>query len=493
MTKKETVNRYEDLLDCAPFGYATFDERGRIAEINTTGARMLGTGREDLLGVPMTTFAMARPDVEELLSHFRKCRQGEQQVCSLIVLRTKSGKALPIRMFSQPRIKDGEMICFSTITDLTEQQNAEKALRESEERFARLNEELERHVELRTTSLQNSQMLKNAVLDAISLQIVVVDAEGVVVEANASWSEAVKNGTCAGIVSVNKGENYLERCENLIKAGDDAAMEAYEVISAVIRGETARGTVEFRRTNASGQECWICLNVSPLRNNAGAVLSHEDKTTQRQLEHEILEISEREKRRIGQDLHDGVCQHLSGVSMIARSLADRLAKKLPEEGCEVLELSEMIQYGGDQVRAISRGLYPVELDSGGLAGALQELATSASKRVPTFFNCRDEIDVPNVELSTNLYRIAQEAVNNALRHAKPRRISIILRLTQTQLILAVEDDGVGIPADNDSQTGMGLHIMRYRASSLGARLDFGNTPTGGAWVRCLLPASALHQ
>lgn len=489
--RKGAVNRYEDLLDCAPFGYATFDERGRITGINSTGARLLGLERDALTGVPMTTFAMERTDVEELLSHFRRCRQGENQVCSLITLRTQKGTAVPVRMFSQPRIKDGEMTCFSTLTDLSEQHRAERELRDSEERFSLLNEELERRVEVRTIALRNSQMLKNAVLDAISLQIVVVDAQGVVVEANASWLDSRKHGTCAGLADVILGENYLECCESLIKSGDDAAMEAYEVITAVIRGEHRGGTVEYRRTNAKGEERWICLSVTPLRDNAGAVLSHEDKTTQRELEHEILEISEREKRRIGQDLHDGVCQHLSGVSMIARSLSERLSKTMPGEAAEVLELSEMIQYGGDQVRAISRGLHPVELDAGGLAGALQELAASSSKRVPTTFQCRDEVTVTDVELSTNLYRIAQEAVNNALRHAQAKRITIILRRTPSHLILAVEDDGAGISAKRESSRGMGLHIMRYRAASIGARLDFGNTPTGGTWVRCLLPVSAL--
>ena len=482
---------YEELINCAPFGYMTLDERGRIFQINQTGARLLGHDREKLEGTTLTSFLRKRSDVEELLHHLKRCKQGESRVCSEFSLVSADGRSLPIRIFSQPRFQDGEMTCFSTLTDLSEQQEAEAALRASEQRLEQLNQELERRVELRTTALRNSQMLKNAVLDAINTQIVVVDSHGLIVESNASWRDACDAGQSACIDGVGRFPNYLECCERLIKEGDESAAEVFEVITAVVRGDRPRGTVDFHRIDQRGNERWISLKVTPLPEGSGAVLFHEEQTKQRQLEREILEISERQKRRIGQDLHDGVCPHLSGSAMIAKSLAGRVARVQPDEGKELDEITTLVQDGIDQVRAIARGLHPVELDSGGLEGALSELAKSSSRRIPTAFQCRGQIADMSEEIATNLYRIAQEGVNNAIRHAGASRITIFLRQTDTHLILAVEDDGKGIPIVHEPSKGMGLNIMHYRASSIGARFDMGNTPKGGAWLRCLVPLSNL--
>ena len=485
---KASVTIYEDLLDAAPFAYLTLDERGRITKVNTTGARLLGSDLKSLLGTSFTHYVCEHSDVEEFVSHLQRCKQGDQQVSSLINLRSEQGSVIPVRMLSQPRFSHGETTCFTTICDLTEQHLAEKALRSSEERLQKLNEELNRSVKKRSAELHDTQQLNRAVLDAMPIQVVVVNAEGMIIDVNAAWSSACEAGICGGLAPAKKGDNYLEVCARLITSGDEAAEEAFGLISACLRGRTSSGKVSYSRTDRSGATAWFCLAVTPLPLSAGAVLLHENVTTQRQLECEILSAAEREKRRIGQDLHDGVCQHLTGGALFAKSLRDRVASADPELARDLLELSGMIQSAGNQVRGIARGLLPVELEVGGLEGALRDLAQSSNRRVPTELNCSNDIKITDKELCTNLYRIAQEAVNNAARHSEASRILISLRSTAGEVTLSIEDNGHGLPADGTSETGMGLSIMRYRASSVGARLEMGNAPKGGAWVRCVVPA-----
>jgi PAS domain S-box-containing protein len=485
---KTSVVRYEDLLDAAPFTYLTLDERGRITKVNSTGARLLGSDVESLIGTSFTKYVYEHADVEEFVSHLQRCKHGDQQVSSLLNLRSEQGSVIPVRMLSQPRFSRGETTCFTTICDLTEQHLAEKALRSSEERLQRLNEELDRSVKQRSAELRDTQQLQRAVLDAIPIQVVVVNAEGVIIDVNAAWSSACEAGACGGLAPAKKGDNYLEHCARLITSGEEAAEEAFGLISASLRGRTSSGKVSYSRTDCSGATMWFCLSVTPLPLNAGAVLLHENITTQRQLECEILSAAEREKRRIGQDLHDGVCQHLTDAALVAKSLGDRVASADPELGRDLLEVSGMIQSASHQVRGIARGLLPVELEVGGLAGALRDLAQSSNRRVPTELNCSNDIQITDEELCTNLYRIAQEAVNNAARHSEASRIVISLRRAAGEVTLSIEDDGHGLPVNVTGETGMGLSIMKYRASSVGARLEMGNAPKGGAWIRCVVPA-----
>lgn len=331
---------------------------------------------------------------------------------------------------------------------------------------------------------------ESAVLDAIATQIVVIDPAGRIVQSNSAWREACAAGRSAGVGGLGPCENYLDCCRLLVKGGDDSAAEILEVISAVLRGDCPQATVEFQLSDPQREERWISLKVAPLPERAGAVLFHEDLTLQHGLERELIEISERQKRRIGQDLHDGVCPHFSGVAMLIKTLANRLATTQPTEGRELAELVDLVQDGIDQVRAIARGLHPVELDLGGLERGLRELAQTCSRRVPTTLWCDETLPELDGEVATNLYRIAQEAVNNAIRHSGATSISIVLGQTATHVMLEVTDNGRGFTVTKPRSAGMGLSIMRYRASAIHARLDMGNAPGGGVRIRCRVPLSS---
>jgi PAS domain S-box-containing protein len=210
------------------------------------------------------------------------------------------------------------------------------------------------------------------------------------------------------------------------------------------------------------------------------------------LEREIISISEREQRRIGQDLHDGVCQELAAIAFMSRALAKRMDAGGGGEIERINEMAGLLNGSISRCRDIARGLHPVELDADGLMVALDDLASRTSQAIPCTFRCAEPILMPESDVALNLYRIAQEAVNNALKYSGAGAITISLGREGAALRLSISDDGCGIPTPvarprRNPRGGMGLHIMRYRARTMGATLRVLNRRPHGAEIICLLP------
>ena len=209
-----------------------------------------------------------------------------------------------------------------------------------------------------------------------------------------------------------------------------------------------------------------------------------DITERKQLEKEILEISEREQRRIGQDLHDGLCQHLAGIEMLSQVLAQKLAPKSKDAAARATDIAKAVRESISQTRLLARGLSPVTLEAEGLMAALAELTMNAEKmfRVNCRFDCPDLVKMDNHAAATHLFRIAQEAVSNAIKHGKAKNISLRLREDAGQLRLRVDDDGGGFPKNFTGGTGMGLRIMQSRIGMVGGTLTVEQQLTGGVSV-----------
>jgi signal transduction histidine kinase len=210
------------------------------------------------------------------------------------------------------------------------------------------------------------------------------------------------------------------------------------------------------------------------------------------LEREIIRISEREKRRIGQDLHDGLCQELAAIAFITGALATRMGRTDAPEAQRVKDVSVLLNESISRCRDIARGLHPVEMDADGLMVALHDLAVHTSQVVRCTFRCEERIMMPESDTALNLYRIAQEAVNNAVKHARAARITISLERTDAGVRLRVVDNGRGIPSPASRKRrrrtgGMGLHIMRYRARTMGGILQIKDRRPHGTDIICLLP------
>jgi signal transduction histidine kinase len=209
----------------------------------------------------------------------------------------------------------------------------------------------------------------------------------------------------------------------------------------------------------------------------------------RQLEAQIREVSQREHERIGHDLHDGLGQELTGVSLHLKSLEDAIERDAPQLRARVHSVRDMVEQCIATARALAQGLSPVHLDRDGFAGALEQLAASSGAlySVPVKFARHGNAALPK-ELAgaPDLYRIAQEAVRNAARHSGASEIRLTLVLDDDELVIIVEDNGRGILQNASASGGMGLKIMRYRASIVGASLEIGARDGGGTVVRCSL-------
>lgn len=207
------------------------------------------------------------------------------------------------------------------------------------------------------------------------------------------------------------------------------------------------------------------------------------------LQKQIMEISEKEQRRIGQDLHDSLSQQLGGIVFMGQVLFEKLKKIGLAEAQDMKKLIGHLQNALTYTRDLAKGLYPT-LGEGGLMVALNELAMSVSElfAVTVTVECEEEVNTSDEAVTIHLYRIVQEALNNAIRHGKATRIAIRLYREKGAVVLAVTDNGVGFP-EKPNKKGMGLNIMQTRASSIGSSFEIATRRNKGTVVKCVFAQS----
>jgi signal transduction histidine kinase len=215
-----------------------------------------------------------------------------------------------------------------------------------------------------------------------------------------------------------------------------------------------------------------------------AILSGE-LAERKRLEKEILVISEREQRRIGLDIHDSLCQHLTGTALAQQFLFEKLAAREAPEIADADRVVSLIEEAISMARALAAGLAPIEPEGEGLLAALADLAAHFSSQfhVSCRFTFEEPLPIHDSAVATHLYRIVQEAVHNAIRHGKARNIGIHLGCAGAVVTLTILDDGAGLPAGAPPSQGMGLRNMKYRASMIGGRITLEHCEPG-AIVTC---------
>jgi len=270
---------------------------------------------------------------------------------------------------------------------------------------------------------------------------------------------------------------------------DDSERVAAEWAAAQRENRTLQFQARFR--GPGGESVWALGHVAPELENHGGIRGYvgaiADLTEHHQLERQVLEISEREQRRIGQDLHDDLCQFLAAIQYGASSLRTDLQRKGLPEADEARDLADYLKESIVRTRNLARRIFPVQLEQAGLISALHELSAASSR----LFNiqCSFEYDLPlsinDNTAATHLYRIAQEALNNAIRHGNARNVVIRLGLNEEIVTLMVTDDGSGIPQPLPREReGMGLRIMEYRSHMIGGTLKLSPGPAKGTVVSC---------
>jgi PAS domain S-box-containing protein len=255
-------------------------------------------------------------------------------------------------------------------------------------------------------------------------------------------------------------------------------------LERVCRGERIEHVVT-QRVRRYGRRIDVSLSISPIKDADGQVIGASaiarDVTERKTLQREVLAIAADEQRRIGQDLHDGTGQELTGLAMLGQRLASTLAAKDLPEADLASKIVDGLEQALSHVRALSKGLVPVEVDAEGLMAALGDLVGRAGQlyHVRCTFECPRPVRILDNHTATHLYRMSQEALTNALKHGNPTHITVSLKADGDLVTLEIADNGQGLSEARNGTTGMGLRIMNYRAELISAKLEVKpNLPTG---------------
>ncbi len=459
---EEARSHYADHYDFAPFGCVTLDDHGCILELNVTAARLLGKERMHLIGVPLLPF-VEKACMPTFLNHLRLCRSArEKNVCEINI--GPPGRKRPLIEFLSVPVIDthtGQTVSRSVLRDISDRRRTERALRQSEERFAIAFRASPSAIAI--TSLEDGRFL----------------------DVNASFCK---------ITGFSRKETIGHTSIELGFHADETARD--QRVADLQRAGTIRGYESQVRTKSGAmRDFLIAAELIELEGRPCVLMIGQDVTEIKQLQREVLEIGEREQSRIGQDLHDGPCQSFTGLAMLAEVIARDLDRDHPLLAEKVRDLSRMVRDSADEMRQLAAGLFPVKVGRDGLAWALEDLAAETSVRceIPCTFTMSGQISIADKNAAIHLYRIAQEAVNNAVRHSRARHIAIDLSQVDGSIRLSISDDGVGILRASAKKHGIGLHSMQYRTNLLGGSFEACAAGKRGTKVLCVFSEKKLGQ
>lgn len=331
-------------------------------------------------------------------------------------------------------------------------------------------------------ALQEERNVVSAILHTVGALVVVVDPEGHIIRCNRACEQ-----TSGYSFSEVDGKTIWD----LFLVPEE--VDRFKSVFQQLCSDQLPSDFEGHLLRRDGTLRLIAWSSTVLPGDAGAptyiIATGIDITERKHLEKTILEISTREQRRIGQDLHDGLGQHLTGIAFMSKVQEQKLMEKsLPEAG-DAAKIVSLVNEAIHKTRELARGLLPVVSDAQGLMSALQQWAGEVEDLfgVSCRFHCFAPVLIHDETVATHLYYIAQEAVNNAIKHGQPRHIVIRLAANDHQGALTIEDDGCGIRTGIPGNKGMGLHLMNYRARMVGGSLEVLRDPAGGTSVTCLFP------
>ncbi len=255
------------------------------------------------------------------------------------------------------------------------------------------------------------------------------------------------------------------------------------------RGRLANYEILVRSHTGEIATCLLSADTFELGGVTHLITVTRDVTRQKQLQRQLLEAGDREQTRIAHDLHDSVAQDLVGISLLIKCLEDARSDKSADLSQEFATLKNLVHKAISNTRSIAQGISPPELQKGDFIRALDNLCSSTSDLYgkKCTLTASPDAFVNDDAMATHLYRIVQEAVRNAMQHSNCNSVQINIDFAHKTLVLTVVDDGVGLDATSNEGHGMGMNIIRYRASMMGGSVTFESGETGGVIVHCVVP------
>jgi len=330
--------------------------------------------------------------------------------------------------------------------------------------------------------LQEERNFVSTILDTVGALVVVLDGEGRILRFNPA---------CELTTGYSMDEVQGKCVWDLFLFAEEA--DRFRAIFEVMRTDLLPHDYQSCWVTRHGDQRLIAWTSTLLPGSGDTsnyiIATGIDITERKHLEKAILDISAREQRRIGQDLHDGLGQHLTGIAFMAKAHEAKLAEKNRSETGDAAKIVKLVNEAIHKTRELARGLLPVVSDSQGLMSALQLWATEVEDLfgISCRFQCERPVLIHDDTVATHLYHIAQEAVNNAIKHGHAQKILIRLTAEPGRGKLTIKDDGKGLAESFLSTQGMGLHIMNYRAGMIGGALEVRCDTTRGTVVTCTFP------
>jgi two-component system CheB/CheR fusion protein len=457
--------RFRLIYQYAPIGIAQVElASGKLLDVNDMICRILRADRQKLIGRKISE--LIHPDdwkhEAELLDQMSSGKIDRYQIEKRY--ERPDGTQAWVRVMSTRVDEPGRPpFRLSVVEDITDRKAAEAALKQQEEQL-------------------------RAILETAVDAIITIDERG--------RMESVNSATVR-LFGYQREEMIGQNVSMLMPEPDHSHHDRYLKDYT----HTGRASIigigrDVRARRKDGTIFPVHLAVNEVRLAKGRLFTGilHDLTERRHLEGLVSEASAREQQRIGQDLHDGLGQQLAGLSFFCKSLVTRLESHAAAEAADARRMNELITSALQHTRGLARGLNPIGEGRQGLASALRELAAWVTNTfgTPCRYEETDPVDIDDTAVANHAYRIAQEAVTNAVKHAKPWNVTISLGFDRGQVVLIVEDDGSGIP-ENSTSGGSGRDIMRARAAFIGGKLDIAPGRAGGTIVRCRFPQPPLKE
>ena len=441
------------------------DREQRILRCNKAAAELFGKTATEMVGRPCWEIVHGTQQPVAECPVTRMQRSGKRETMELAL----GGRWYQV-VVDPLRDAHGELRgAIHAISDITARKQTEETLRH-------IAVELERRVTERTAEVQRLAAIVQRSSELISLAT--PNLRGVFV-----------NDAGARLLGIAAADIDRHQWSDFLPAEEQLRFHT-QIMPLVRQGHVWQGELRYRHFQ-TGAVSYGAAAMFPILDPATGQVRYlattsVDISDRKELEHQVLEISEREQRRIGHDLHDSVGQQLAAVKFLSGTLSRRLAKDHLASAPAAAQIESELQHAMEEVRSIARGLHPIRPDGESLMSALYELAAGVRRlfKLPCHFICPRRVLVHDFQAATHLFRIAQEAVSNATQHAHARHIWLRLGSTRGGIHLRIEDDGCGLPSDTLRPHGMGLRIMNYRASVIRANFTLARRPGGGTCITC---------